>query len=78
MLCDVVRVFISHNGGANCFAQGGEAIELASAVITTMKAMSHPVRRLSPPPDIALESICQTPLGLPASRPVESPGSNKH
>ncbi len=40
--------------------------------------MSHPVRRLSPPPDIALERISQTTIGLPASRSVESPGCNQH
>jgi hypothetical protein len=46
----------------------------------------HPVRHLSPlpdialspPPDIALEIIGQTTLGLLTSRPVEVPGSNQH
>ena len=40
--------------------------------------MSHPVRRLSPPPDVALERIGQTTLGLPASRSIKTPGSNQH
>ena len=78
MLCNVSQVFISRIGGPNGFAQGGEAIELARAIITTMKTMCHPVRRQSPPPDIALESISQTTLGLSTSRPVEAPGSNQH
>ena len=43
-----------------------------------MQTMSHPVRRLSPPPDIAMQRISQTTLGLPASRPVKEPGSNQH
>ena len=46
--------------------------------MTTMQRMSHPVRRLSPPPDVALKRICQTTLGLPAPRPVEASGSNQH
>ncbi len=40
--------------------------------------MIHPVRWLCPPPDIALKSICQTTLGLPASWPVETQGGNEH
>ena len=67
MLRDVGRVFVGRFGGPNGFAQCGEAIELASAIITTMKTMSHPLWRLSPPPDIALKSISQTTLSLPAS-----------
>ncbi len=45
-----------------------------------LQRMSHPVRRLCPYPDIALERICLLPLGLglPASRPVEAPASNQH
>jgi hypothetical protein len=35
------------------------------------------MRRLCPSPDIALERISQTALGLPASRPVEASGSNQ-
>jgi hypothetical protein len=41
-------------------------------IITTMQRMSHQMRRLCPPPDIALERISQTTLGLPTSRPVEA------
>ena len=77
MLRDVGRVFVSRFGGPYCFAQGCEAIEIAM-IITTMQRMSHPVRGLCPPPDIALQRISQTTLGLPASRPVEAAGSNKH
>ena len=51
---------------------------VAAMIITTMQRMSHQVRRLSPPPDIALERIGQTTLGLPASRPIKTPGSNQH
>jgi hypothetical protein len=43
-----------------------------------MQRMSHPVWVLCPSPDIALERIGQTTPGLPASRPVEAPGSNQH
>jgi hypothetical protein len=68
MLRDVGAVFI---GGRNRFAQGGESIEIAM-IITTMQGMSHPVKRLCPPSDIALECIGQTTLGLPTSRPVEA------
>ncbi len=77
MLHDLGAVFIGRIGGPNRFAQGGEAIEIAM-IITTMQGMSHPVRRLCPPPDIALERIGQTTLGLPTSRPVEAPGSYQH
>ncbi len=54
------------------------AFEAIVIIFTTMQRMSHPVRRLSPTPDIALESISQTTLGLLASRPVKAPGSNQH
>ncbi len=77
MLCDVGTVIISRIGGPNRFAQGGEATEIAM-IITTMQGMSHPVRLLCPPPDIALECIGQTTLGLLTSRPVEAPGSYQH
>ena len=77
MFPDVGQVFIGRVGGPDRFAQGGEAIEIAM-IITTMQRMSHPVRRLCPPPDIALERISQTTLGLSAPRPVEAPGSNEH
>ena len=73
------RVFIGRLGGPDSFAQGSEAIELACAIsIPTMKTMSRPLRHLSPPPDIALERIGQTTLGLLASRPIKTPGSNQH
>ncbi len=75
VLCDVGWVLICRIRGPKSFAQGSKA---SAVIFTTMQSMSHPVRHLSPPPDIALESICQTPLGLPASRPVESPGCNQH
>jgi hypothetical protein len=78
MFRDVGRVLISRIGGPNCFAQGCEAKVIARGIKTTMQRMSHPVRRLSSPPDIALESISQTTLGLPASRPVKTPGGNQH
>ena len=61
--------------GPNSFAQGSKA---SFVIFTTMQSMSHPVRRLSPPPDIALEGISQTTLGLPAPRAVKAPGSNQH
>jgi hypothetical protein len=77
MLSDVGTVFISRIGGPNRFAQGGEALEIVM-IITTMQGMSHPVRRLCPPPDIALECIGQTTLGFPTSRPVKAPGSYQH
>ena len=77
MLCDVGTVLICRIGGPNRFAQGSEAIEIGM-IGTTMQRMSHPVRLLCPSPDIALERIGQTALGLPASRSVEAPGSNQH
>jgi hypothetical protein len=77
ILRDVCTVFIGRIGGPNRFAQGGEAIEFAM-INTTMQRMSHLLRRLCPSPDIALERIGQTALGLPPSRPVEAPGSNQH
>jgi hypothetical protein len=77
MFHDVGQVFISRFAGPYGFSQGGEAIVIAM-ITATMQRMSHPVRSLSPPPDIALERIGQTTLGLPASRPVEAPGSNQH
>ena len=38
------------------------------------KTMSHPVRGLCSPPDIALESVCHTTLCFPACRPIVAPG----
>jgi hypothetical protein len=63
MFCDVGQVFISGIGGPNGFVQGSEAI-VSALILTTMQRMSHLVRRLCPSPDIALESIGQTTLGL--------------
>ena len=77
---DVGRVFVGRFGGPNRLAQGGKtsASNIGTMIITTMQRMSHPVRRLCPSPDIALERIGQTALGLPAPRPVEAPGSYEH
>ena len=61
MLRDVGQVFISRIRGANRYAQGGKAIQFAM-IITTMQRMSHLVRRLSPPPDIALGVSAKLPL----------------
>jgi hypothetical protein len=77
MFHNVGCVFNCRIRGPNGFAQGCEAIGIAM-IISTMQRMSHPVRCLSPPPDIALKFISQTTFGLPASRPVEAPGSNQH
>ncbi len=77
MFCDIGRVLFSRIRRPNRFAQGSEAIDIAM-IITTMQTMSHPVRRLSPPPDIALEGISQTTLGLPAPQAVKAQGSNQH
>ena len=77
MLSDVGQVFISRIGGTNEFAQGCKAI-LIAMIATTIQRMSHPVWRLCPPPDIALELISQATLGFSASRPVEPSGSNQH
>jgi len=66
MLCNVISVCLSRLGGPYFFAQGCKPIVFAM-IVTTMQAMRHPVRSLCPPPDIALECICQTALGFPAS-----------
>ena len=66
MFCDVICVCFSRFGGPNFFAQGCKPI-LIAMVVTAMQTMSHPVRSLCPPPDIALEGISQTALGFPAS-----------
>ena len=57
MFRDVISIYLSRLGGANFFAQGCKAI-LVARVATAKQTMSHPVRSLCPPPDIALESIC--------------------
>jgi hypothetical protein len=66
LLMDVGRVLIGGFGGPYCFAQGSKAIVFA-LILTTMQRMSHPVLCLCPSPDISLERIGQTTLGLPAS-----------
>ena len=66
MFSDVIGVCLSRLGGPNLFAQGRKPIVFAM-VVTAMQTMSHPVRSLCPPPDIALEGISQTALGFPVS-----------
>ena len=66
MLCNVISVCLSGLGGPDFFAQGCKPIVVAM-IVPTMQAMRHPVSGLCPPPDIALECICQTALGFPAS-----------
>ena len=66
MFCDVICVCFSRLGGPNFFAQGCKPICFA-ILVPGMHTMSHPVRSLCPPPDIALEGISQTALGFPAS-----------
>jgi hypothetical protein len=66
MLCNVISVCLSGLGGPNFFAQGGKSI-VAAMIVTTMQTMCQPVWSLCPPPYIALECICQTALGFPAS-----------
>jgi hypothetical protein len=57
MFCNVISVCFSRLGGANFFAQGGKPI-LVAMIATAKQTMSHPVRSLCPPPDIALEGVC--------------------
>ncbi len=76
MLSDVIGVSLRRPFGPDCFPQGCESIEFAM-VVTAMQTMSQPVRCLCPPPDIALECICQTALDFPASRPIITPGSKQ-
>ncbi len=52
----VIGVCLRRLRGPDCFAQGCKPI-VTAMVITAMQAMSHPVRSLCPPPDIALECI---------------------
>ena len=61
MLCNVISVCLSGLGGPDFFAQGCKPIVVAM-IVPTMQAMRHPVSGLCPPPDIALECICQTAL----------------
>jgi hypothetical protein len=66
MLC--ISVCLSRPGGPNFFAQGSGCKPIVTAmIVTAMQAVCHPVSVLCPPPDIALECICQTALGFPAS-----------
>ena len=76
MLSDVIGVRLRRLGGPNWSAQGCKPIVIA-VVVTTMQTMSYPVRSLCPPPDIALECICQTALGFPASWRIIAPGSKQ-
>ena len=64
-------------GGPYCFAKGCKTIVLA-VTITTMQAMSHPVRCLRPSPDIALKNVCQTTLCFPAPWTVVAPCSKQN
>ena len=66
MLSDVFGVSLRRPFGPYCFPQGCKPI-VNAMVVTAMQTMSHPMRSLRPPPDIALECICQTALGFPAS-----------
>jgi hypothetical protein len=76
MFSDITSVCLIRLGGPNSFAQGCEPIVFA-VVITTVQTMSHPVRGLCPPPNIALECISQTALSFPASRPIIAPGGEQ-
>ena len=76
MLCNVISVCLSGLGGPDFFAQGCKSI-LPATIVPAMQAMRQPVSGLCPPPDIALECICQTALGFPASRPIIAPGSKQ-
>ena len=60
---DVVRVAFIRLGSSNRLAQGSRP---SFVCVTTMKAMSQPVGSLCPPPDVALESVCQATLCLSA------------
>jgi hypothetical protein len=66
MLCNIISVCLSGLGGPDFFAQGCKPI-VPAMIVTAMQAVCHPVSVLCPPPDIALECICQTALGFPAS-----------
>ena len=66
MFLNVISVCLNRLGGPKFFAQGCKPIVFAM-IVTTMQAMCHPVWSLCPPPNIALECICQTALGFPAS-----------
>jgi hypothetical protein len=57
MFTHIISVGLLRFGGPYSFTQGCKSIVVAM-IHTTMQRMSHPVRSLSPPPDIALERIC--------------------
>ena len=76
MFIDVISVCLSRFGSPNFFAQGCKPV-MTAMIVTTMQTVSHSVRSLCPPPDIALECICETALGFPASRPSIAPGSEQ-
>ena len=66
MFCNVSSVRRSRLGGPDFFAQGSKSIVLAM-VVAAVQTVCQPVWSLCPPPYIALECICQTALGFPAS-----------
>ena len=76
MLCNVISVCLSRLRGPDFFAQGSKSIVLAM-VVAAVQTVCQPVWSLCPPPYIALECICQTALGFPASRPIIAPGSKQ-
>ena len=57
MFSNVISICLGRLGSPYSFAQGCKSIMIAT-VVTSMQRMSHPVRLLRPPPDIALECIC--------------------
>jgi hypothetical protein len=66
MFCNVSSVRRSGLGGPDFLAQGCKPI-VPATIVPALQAVRHPVSCLCPPPDIALECICQTALGFPAS-----------
>ena len=77
-LCELgaYSVCRSRLGGPDCFAQGCKSIVFAM-IVTTMQTMCQPVWSLCPPPNIALECICQTAHGFSASWPIIAPVSEQ-
>ena len=51
--------------GSNSFANCSKPI-VKACILTSMQRMSHPMRSLSPPPEIALKSVCHATLCFPA------------
>ena len=66
MFRNVSSVRHSGLGGPDFLAQGCKPI-VPATIVPALQAVRHPVSCLCPPPDIALECICQTALGFPAS-----------